>query len=148
MGISLMQTSTTLGPVELAKHLGLTYRQVYHATAYAGYVPTAPMPHQGGFGTEARVWGPEAIRRMEVAAAFVHATPGLNRGGTILPLVTRAAFEADAPPDEGWAVLTIRVAYEPNITYKQQDPLVLAMGTGWRGGIVVPLPEMWPLEEL
>jgi hypothetical protein len=137
------KNSTTLGPVELANHLGLTYRQVYHATAYAGYVPSAP----GRGGIEARVWEPENIRRMEVAAAFAKATPGIFQGRTILPLVVRTAFAADVPPDEGWAILTLRVGYDPNIVYKEQDPLVLAMGTAWRGGIVVPLPEMWPLDD-
>ncbi len=134
-------TRPTLGSVGLAKHLGVSHRQIYWAARWAGWTDTEPWRAKGS----RMLWMPEQIRRMEVAAALAHADPGGKRGsGTILPLAAKAVFAGPEPPEEGWAWLAngrVRYVDGPIITFHLGDPVAA------RGGLVVPIPELWPLEE-
>lgn len=127
-----------LGNERLAKHLGITSRQLRFAVKGTGY--TGTIPWRGGMVGEALVWEPTSIRRMQVAAALAHAVP--SRNGLPLKDTTAAAFEAEVPPDDGWAILV-----GGKVRYLDDGQLHANLEGDWPGGVVVRLPEeMWPLD--
>lgn len=132
-----------MGTTSLARHVGLSHRQLYHAMRTAGLVPVEPYKRAGA---DAMVFSAEDVRRIEVAAALMRAIPADSTNRRPLGDIIRALFASPMPPEEGWVILDTG-PHGLEVRYLASDELVLSLGDPWTGGVVAPLPEMWPLEE-
>lgn len=114
---------------ELARHLGITYRQIDWVSRTGGVV-------EGQGSGSLREWGPQDVRRLEVARDLSDAT-----GRTFTPL-GRIALAGPVVPDEGWAVLV-----GERIGYLDDTEVIGRLAEGL-GGVYVPLrPLSAPLAE-
>lgn len=122
-------STTTLSRPELARLLGVAYRQVRDC-----YFEDASTTDDRG----RHHFAPETVRRLQVAASLAHAIPTAHSRQSAFPNVARAVLaHPDEPEPRSWAIFK-----DGTVTYVRYSADLA--GAVDMGGVVAYIDKLWP----